>query len=210
MNKKILLFISILGISVITAGCNANKGNSGIQPQQNTASQTKSSDGTTTENISSDAALSEEEVKTIALEDAGVSENDVSHIRVKLEKDDGILEYEVEFYAGSQEYDYSILASTGEIVSKDMEIENDFYTENTQAENNSQNSSAAVSEEEAKKTALAKVNGATEQNIRIHADWDDGRQIYEGSIYHGDREYEFEIDASTGEIISWEEESIYD
>ena len=34
--------------------------------------------------------------------------------------------------------------------------------------------------------------------------------MYEGKIVYNEREYEFDIDANTGEIVSWEEESIYD
>lgn len=70
--------------------------------------------------------ISEEEAKVIALKDADVSENDVSGIRIKREKDDGIWQYEVDFYVGDTEYDYDIDASTGQILSKDMEINDDF------------------------------------------------------------------------------------
>ncbi len=67
------------------------------------------------------------------------------------------------------------------------------------------------SEEEIKKIALSKVEGATEENIRkFHKDRDDGRWEYEVEIVLDKMEYEFEIDAETGEIISWDQESIYD
>lgn len=105
---------------------------------------------------------------------------------------------------GNEEYDYEIDAETGKILSKDYEIERDFW--------NSKNkkTSAKVSEAEAKKTALKQVNGATENDIRIKLDWDDGQLIYEGDIFHNEMEYEFEINADTGKIISWESESIWD
>ncbi len=68
-----------------------------------------------------------------------------------------------------------------------------------------------LSEADAKKVALEKVPGAQESDIRgWKLDRDDGRQEYEGSIFFEKMEYEFEIDATTGEIISWEAESIYD
>lgn len=41
-------------------------------------------------------------------------------------------------------------------------------------------------------------------------DWDDGRAEYEVKIYYGTMEYEFEIDAYSGAIISRDVESIYD
>lgn len=54
------------------------------------------------------------------------------------------------------------------------------------------------------------MQGATDQNIRIHMDNDDGRQIYEGDIIYNGMEYEFEIDAQSGDIIDWSSESAYD
>lgn len=33
---------------------------------------------------------------------------------------------------------------------------------------------------------------------------------YEGKIIYGDMEYEFTIDANTGEILEWDMDSVYD
>ena len=75
----------------------------------------------------------------------------------------------------------------------------------------SANSSTEISDEEAKKIALAQVPGAKESDIReFEVDYADGRLEYEGSIYYGEMEYEFEIDGYSGAIRSWEVESIYD
>ena len=75
----------------------------------------------------------------------------------------------------------------------------------------SANSSTEISDAEAKKIALAQVPGAKESDIReFEVDYDDGRLEYEGSIYYGEMEYEFEIDGYSGAIRSWEAESIYD
>ena len=65
-----------------------------------------------------------------------------------------------------------------------------------------------ISEATAKQTALARVPGAS--NIYMHLDWDDGRLEYEGSIYYGNWEYEFSIDANTGYITDWDIDSIWD
>ena len=45
---------------------------------------------------------------------------------------------------------------------------------------------------------------------RVHKEYDDWRQIYKGEFYFHDMEYEFEVDALTGELVDWEVESIYD
>ena len=73
-----------------------------------------------------------------------------------------------------------------------------------------QANSAKVSQEQASKMALDRVPGASQSNLTIHFEMDDGRAMYEGKIVYNEREYEFEIDANTGEIVGWEEESIYD
>ena len=70
-----------------------------------------------------------------------------------------------------------------------------------QANANSGNG-AIISLDEARTLVLARVPGATANDVRIQLDRDDGRQIYEGEIYYNQMEYEFEIDASSGNIIA--------
>ena len=41
-------------------------------------------------------------------------------------------------------------------------------------------------------------------------DYDDNRPEYEGKIIYGNMEYEFTIDANTGEILEWDMDSVYD
>lgn len=64
----------------------------------------------------------------------------------------------------------------------------------------------ALSLEEARNIALARVDGATEQNISVELDRDDGKCVYEGEIFYNGMEYEFEIDANSGNILKWEED----
>ncbi|MBQ8392105.1 MAG: PepSY domain-containing protein [Clostridia bacterium] len=71
----------------------------------------------------------------------------------------------------------------------------------------SNNANTKISEERAKEIALEKVPGATEENIRkFKKDRDDGKYVYEGEILYNKTEYDFEIDAESGEIISWDQE----
>ena len=140
------------------------------------------------------------------MEHAGVALENVAYSQVKLENDDGRWEYDTEFYSGSKEYDYEIDASTGEILGYDHDIESVYLP----SADNAQSSAASVSLETAKSSALAKVPGAGESNIRINQDYYDGRLIYEGKIIYNTTEYEFEIDATTGTFLEWSAESIYD
>ena len=64
----------------------------------------------------------------------------------------------------------------------------------------------SVSREKAIDIALAKVAGASDNDIRIELDYDDGRYKYEGDIIYERVEYDFEIDANTGDVLEWSEE----
>ena len=133
-----------------------------------------------------------------ALKAAGVSEADASRVLISMDRDDGMTLYEVRFDAGGTEYDYEIQASDGQVVSSDLEKIRD--------DGRGGNASTAVSREQAMETALAKVPGAAEKDIRIELDYDDGRYRYEGDIIYDRVEYDFEIDADSGEIVEWSEE----
>ena len=152
---------------------------------------------------SSGAAITEAEAKQIALDHAGVSESETERMRVKLDRDDGVQEYEVNFYVGNREYDYDINAATGAIRSYDSEIDDD-YVSSTEA------AGAAISEDEARATVVARVSGASASDVRLHLERDDGRMVYEGELIYNGTEYEFQIDATTGDVLDWESESVRD
>ena len=152
---------------------------------------------------SSGAAITEAEAKQIALDHAGVSESETERMRVKLGRDDGVQEYEVNFYVGNREYDYDINAATGEIRSYDSEIDDD-YVSSTEA------AGAAISEDEARATVVARVSGASASDVRLYLERDDGRLVYEGELIYNGTEYEFKIDAATGDVLDWESESVRD
>ena len=72
-------------------------------------------------NTSNTAYISVDEAKNIALGQAGLSASDVNFVKTKLENDDGRAEYEIEFYSGTTEYDYTIDAVTGTVLEYDMD-----------------------------------------------------------------------------------------
>ena len=61
--------------------------------------------------------------KSIALNHAGLSENQAYDMEIELDDEDGILVYEVEFKSGNMEYDYEINAATGAILKYETEID---------------------------------------------------------------------------------------
>ena len=82
-----------------------------------------SSSGSSSSGASSSDYIGESRAKSIALGHAGVSASEASGMRVKLERDNGRMEYEVEFSVGRREYEYEIDAVTGKILKADSEID---------------------------------------------------------------------------------------
>lgn len=69
--------------------------------------------------------ITEDQAKQAAFADAGVTEADVTNLRVHLETDDGITKYEVDFNVGTTEYDYDIDPATGAILDKGIDLDDD-------------------------------------------------------------------------------------
>ena len=136
----------------------------------------------------------EDAAKATAFAHAGVDPADVTALRCELGWDGGRQVYDVEFYSGAKEYDYEIDATTGEIVSFDYDAEG--YTPSQ--------SGNIITQEAAVKLAQDRVPNAT--LVKIEYDFDDGRPVYEGELREGRWEYEFEIDAATGEFLKWEKD----
>lgn len=65
--------------------------------------------------------LTAEDAKAIAVEHAGLIGQQVSRLRAEYEIDDGIPQYDVEFYHDGIEYNYEIHAETGKILSFDKD-----------------------------------------------------------------------------------------
>lgn len=65
--------------------------------------------------------ISVDQAKKIALDHAGLTENEVRFSGAKLENDEGIVEYEIEFYKAGTEYEYDIDAVTGVIIDYELD-----------------------------------------------------------------------------------------
>ena len=72
---------------------------------------------------SGSADIGHAKAKSIALNHAGVSENEAYDMDIELDDEDGILVYEVEFKSGGMEYSYEINAATGAILKHEAEID---------------------------------------------------------------------------------------
>lgn len=131
-----------------------------------------------------------EACRTIALQHAGVSASEAVFTKTELEHEHGQRYYELEFYTASAEFEYKVDTATGAVLEAERQ------------------DIAAVhySLEDAKNIALANA-GLTAGQVyfeKAEQDEDDGQIYYELEFVAGGREYEYEIDATTGAILKAE------
>ena len=168
----------------------------------------------------------------IALEHAGLTLSQVERLRSHYELDDGREEYDVEFSSGDYEYDYTIDAYTGTILSQDREYEpgkaKEASATEPKADTSSQKKSSASSQTKASGTASKKTSGTASisaedaksialkhagltagQVTGLRAEYDADRDEaahYDVEFREGRVEYDYEIHAQTGEILSSEKD----
>ena len=141
------------------------------------------------------SVIGEAAAKAAALKHAGLTESQVSGLVVKRDYDDGRLEYDVDFWQGSTEYEYTIDGSSGGV----LEFEKDVHQ-------SASPSSGDVGQAGAKAAAL-KHAGLTESQVyklKVERDYDDGRLEYDVEFDYGHLEYEYTIDGATGAILEYE------
>lgn len=178
-----------------------------LESEQETYSNSSSTTGTSTysgtTSGSSSADIGESAAKAAALKHAGLSESQVTGMKVQRDRDDGRLEYEIEFWSGSTEYDYTINAADGTVLGADKETH---ASSNSGSSNTSSSSSGDIGSAKAKSIALshAGVSESQTTEMKVQQDRDDGRLEYEVEFKSGGKEYEYTIDAASGTILDYE------
>ena len=147
---------------------------------------------TTTQNAVS--VISEEEAKQIALRHAGITQ--AVFKKIKCDKDDDKVVYEIEFYAGNNEYEYEIDGFTGKILDYDIDSNDDKINDGSNKN--------IISESEAKQIVLQHAGVSQVTFTEVKCEREDGTIVYEIEFYTGMNEYEYEIDGYTGKILSYE------
>lgn len=174
---------------------------------------------------------------SIALQDAGLKESEVTNIISHYDSDDGIASYDVSFISGNMKYEYTIKASDGTILEADRESadniigypKKEYFDEQTDnqteqsdetlkapdaSEDNSTQTPASkyIGADKAKSIALkhAGISASSASFTKAKLDREDGQVVYEVEFYAGGMEYDFEINAVSGEIIEYSSESEYD
>lgn len=144
--------------------------------------------------------LSQDSALQIALEHAGIGASDAVVTKNHLDFDDGIYEYEIEFFANNREYDYTINAQTGEIRSYEIST--------LQSGTGSTPAQGYLSQDAAYEAALSDAGISADQAVLLKAelDLDDGVMGYEVEFFSNGIEYEYTLDAATGAILSKSQE----
>lgn len=191
-----------------TAGTQAASQTSGNAASQKTTAQSNSTAQTANQGSTAQQNnyIGEQAAQDAALAHAGVSAQNVSFVRTKLDWDNGRWQYEVEFYDQGTEYDYSIDAVTGEVLGYDYDAE--YYTANNNTAAMQTAPGAQISAEDAKAIALAHagVSAQDAQRMEMGFDNEHGRAVYEFEWRVGWTEYSCDVDANTGEVVGYSSE----
>jgi uncharacterized membrane protein YkoI len=145
--------------------------------------------------------ISLDEAKNIALTDVGLSSEEVTFIKAVSYKKRGVWLYDLEFLSGTTKYCYEINVSNGNVMACYS------YMENPRGSSgNTGNSGTMITSEEAQSIALkhAGLSASSLRETKCKLDKDHGRMIYEVEFKTHQMDYEYEIDAYTGEILKWE------
>ena len=151
---------------------------------------------------SSNAYIGETNAKEIALKQSGESDAALISWEIEMDYDDGHMVYEVSLYTNYMEYEYEIDAITGEVLK--------FESEDEKAAVPPDLTDGYIGLERAKTIAVSHA-GADESKLKkydaeIKVKDNQKGAIYEVEFAYLGMEYEYEIDAMTGDILEWSTE----
>ncbi len=137
----------------------------------------------------------------------GVNPSSALVSKTEFERENGQYVYEVEFAANGVAYDYTIKATDGAVIAKNTEGQLTGTIQQTDpvtALPVVDSPVVVITAERAKEIALQHASLAATNVTFVHAelDYDDGVQVYDVESYQGNTEYDYEIDAATGTILS--------
>ena len=147
--------------------------------------------------------IDQETALKAALDHAGLESGQISRLEVERDYDHGQAVYEISFRdPQEQEYEYQIDALTGEILSYDFDMKGGRRNRGTEA------SGSMLTEDQVREKVLARVPGASAEDVFLRLEQDDGRMEYDGTLVYQGMEYEFKIDAYSGDIREWEADKL--
>lgn len=132
------------------------------------------------------------------------------------DSDDGVSYYDFTIVTDNEKYEVEVDANSGKIIK--MEKDDDYVGNHTNDDTNSTNQNntsntngntntntqATITAEQAQQKAMERIGGG--YLVKCELDHDDGVLKYEIEIKNGNKEYDVDVDANTGEIIKFDEE----
>lgn len=149
------------------------------------------------------AQLTRDEAIAIALKDAGLQKDQVYDLNAELDTDNGILHYDVDFEKDNEDYDYEIDAATGEILKKEMPKDNTKKSSASSSSNKKQLTKTAARDIALKHAGFSV---SQVQELEVELDRDDGTLHYDVDFEKDGYDYDYEIDATTGNILKSKKE----
>ena len=156
---------------------------------------------------------------------SGVGKDELEQCRIVLEKDDGIFdEYDIEFIYQGIGYEASVSAANGKVydfekwyinVGNDNDIELDDNDDDDDGDDDDDDDGDddvvvipenVIDKDSALNIALGHAGVALEDATDIHIDFDDDDAEYEIEFMVGYTEYDYDVDAITGEILNFDRE----
>ena len=124
MKKQLLALLLVFGITLTSAGCAANtlQTPAALKPNAVSADSAANTPVQTQPAASGTVPmLTREQAEQIALDYLGFAPDQVSRLRSEFEIDDGLAQYDIQFFQGDWEYEFEISAEDGRLLSYDRE-----------------------------------------------------------------------------------------
>lgn len=162
-------------------------------------------------------AVTQAQATEIALDHAGVTQEELLSLSVDLEQEDGRQIFAIQFVTDDREYQYDVTRNKGEILDYSYQTssqepraavspsqESPAPSSSAPQQEDAQAKSQGITQEEAQTIALNHAGVALEDAViyRVKADVEDGRAIYDVEFSVRTTEYDYEIAQDTGEILS--------
>lgn len=212
--KKTNSILKAIGISAIAGTIALFAACSNTQTAEtpvNNAGVSQSATSVTVQNISLEDAIE------IAVNHAGVARENARFTKTQLDNDDKVKKYEIDFIANGKEYEYDIALGDGKIIKNEAEAERNTdnptasapgQTEKNAAETTKKQSAGYISVEDAKDAALRHASVSADNAVFEKAAFDSDDLIphYDIEFHCDGYEYDYEINASTAEVIEFDKE----
>lgn len=158
---------------------------------------------------SATAQITKAKAKSIAFSNAGVKEANVYDLEVELDRDDGVLSWEIEFNSAGREYKYDINAKTGKILKAEKDYDDDYKpTQSSKVSSTTSKATSSITGAKAQSIAFnhAGVKKANVYDLETELDTDDGVKSWEIEFKSDNVEYKYDIKASDGKILKSEKD----